>query len=159
VHSEGSVISTLWAREKIEDLQSQDWLGAQTNTPHPEIQAQIINTALEYHLMSQYTSFVAVEERVVNVGGRQRTLDVPVEIPDGVSYESVLPAEKKPQDRYSNYAGFGGGGFGATRAGAAGGGMALGRSGKPAGASAGLSTLSVTPPAPVAGPTKRLSES
>ncbi len=93
-YSDGSAIPTLWAREKIEDLQNQDWLGTQTNAPKPEIQEQIINTALEYHLMSQYTSFVAVEERVVNVGGRQRTLDVPVETPDGVSYGSVLASDK-----------------------------------------------------------------
>jgi len=91
-HSDGSAIPTLWAREKIEDLQGQDWLGAQTNSPQPEIQQQIINTALEYHLMSQYTSFVAVEERVVNIGGRQRTLDVPVDMPEGVAYDHILPS-------------------------------------------------------------------
>ena len=94
VQSEGSALSTLWAREKIEDLQSQDWLGAQTNSPHPQIQQQIINTALEYHLMSQYTSFVAVEQRVVNIGGRQRLLDVPVELPEGVP-AALAPAREK----------------------------------------------------------------
>ena len=94
-HSYGSAISTLWAREKIEDLQNQDWLGAQTNTPHPGIKQQIINTALEYHLMSQYTSFVAVEQRVVNIGGRQRLLDVPVEIPEGVSHDSSVGSNKQ----------------------------------------------------------------
>jgi hypothetical protein len=99
VHTYGSALSTLWAREKIEDLQNQDWLGAQTNTPHPEIQQQIINTALEYHLMSQYTSFVAVEQRVVNIGGRQRLLDVPVEIPEGVSHASRVVANKKTPPR------------------------------------------------------------
>jgi hypothetical protein len=40
--------------------------------------------------MSQYTSFVAVEQKVVNIGGKQRTVDVPVEMPDGVSYEGIL---------------------------------------------------------------------
>ncbi len=90
IRNDGSAIPTLWAREKIEDLQSQDWLGAQTGNPKPEIQAQIVNTALEYRLMSQYTSFVAVEQRVVNVGGKQRTVDVPVEMPEGVSYEGIF---------------------------------------------------------------------
>jgi Ca-activated chloride channel family protein len=107
-HSDGSAIQTLWAREKIEDLQSQDWLGAQTNAPKPEIKEQIINTALEYHLMSQYTSFVAVEQRVVNIGGRQRLLDVPVETPDGVSYNQILGPDKRSQKQLSTpAAGFG----------------------------------------------------
>jgi Ca-activated chloride channel family protein len=90
---DGSAISTLWAREKLEDLQNQDWLGAQTGKPDPAVKEQIVNTALEYRLMSQYTSFVAVEERVVNVGGKQRTVDVPVEMPDGVSYDGIFGAK------------------------------------------------------------------
>jgi Ca-activated chloride channel homolog len=86
-------ISTLWAREKIEDLQGRDWLGAQTGTPNPEITKQIIQVALEHRLMSQYTSFVAVEQRVVNLGGKQRTVDVPVEMPEGVSYDGIFGGE------------------------------------------------------------------
>jgi len=112
VQQEGSEIATLWAREKIEDLQSQDWLGAQTNNPHPEIQQQIINTALEYHLMSQYTSFVAVEQRVVNIGGKQRLLDVPVELPEGVP-PAMAPA---PTSLGAARLGYGmSGGFGAMK--------------------------------------------
>lgn len=87
-------IESLWARAKIEDLQSQDWIGAQTNNPIPDIKEQIIDVALQHRLMSQYTSFVAVEQRVVNVGGRQRTVDVPVEMPEGVSYAGIFGEEK-----------------------------------------------------------------
>ncbi|MBI3911402.1 MAG: VWA domain-containing protein [Armatimonadetes bacterium] len=93
VQQENSALPTLWAREKIEALQSQDWLGAQLGRPDPKVQEQIVATALEYRLMSQYTSFVAVEERIVNVGGRQRTVDVPVEMPEGVSYEGIFGDE------------------------------------------------------------------
>lgn len=98
VKADGGAIATLWAREKIEDLQAQDWVGAQTNSPKPDIQEQIVNVALEYRLMSQHTSFVAVEERVINVGGKQRTLDVPVEMPEGVSYEGIFGNEKEEQE-------------------------------------------------------------
>ena len=94
VRNDGSAIPTLWARQKIEHLQSEDWMGAQTGNPRAEIKEQIINTALEYRLMSQYTSFVAVEQRVVNVGGKQRTVDVPVEMPEGVSYEGIFGEDR-----------------------------------------------------------------
>lgn len=93
-------IESLWARAKIEDLQSQDWIGAQTNNPIPDIKEQIIDVALQHRLMSQYTSFVAVEQRVVNVGGRQRTVDVPVELPEGVSYGGIF-GEKKDMSALS----------------------------------------------------------
>jgi len=41
-------------------------------------------------LMTQFTSFVAVEDRVVNEGGTQRTVSVPVEMPQGVRYDGIF---------------------------------------------------------------------
>jgi len=120
---DGSAIQTLWARDQIEDLQNQDWIGAQTGHPIPDIKERIINTALEYRLMSQYTSFVAVEEQVVNVGGRQRTVDVPVDMPQGVSYEGVFGGpQQRVQTRGSSAFGSisGGGSFGGGRGGSGG---------------------------------------
>ncbi|MFN3651680.1 MAG: VIT and vWA domain-containing protein [Armatimonadota bacterium] len=95
-------IATLWAREKIEELQGQDWSGAQFGTPNPQIKEQIVNLALEFRLMSQYTSFVAVEQRVVNVGGKQRTIDVPVEMPDGVSYDGIFGEDAEQQVAFAD---------------------------------------------------------
>jgi len=90
VQKENAALPTLWAREKLEDLQSQDWKGAQSGNPDAKIKEQVVNLALDYRLMSQYTSFVAVEDKVVNVGGKQRRIDVPVEMPEGVSYEGIF---------------------------------------------------------------------
>lgn len=90
VQRDNTALPTLWAREKLEDLQSQDWLGAQNGNPDPTIKEQVVNLALDYRLMSQYTSFVAVEDKVVNVGGKQRRVDVPVEMPEGVSYDGIF---------------------------------------------------------------------
>jgi Ca-activated chloride channel family protein len=153
--NDGAALATIWAREKIEDLQSEDWMGAQSGHPMPEIKEKIVNTALEYRLMSQYTSFVAVEQKVVNIGGKQRTVDVPVEMPDGVSYEGIfgesqvglakanLGVMSAGASRGFNRsraagggAGFGGGGFGAGGLGGARGGAPSGPSpskGKPGG--------------------------
>jgi len=86
----GAAMPTIWAREKIEALQSQDYMGAQTGNGQPNITEQIIAVALEYRLMSRWTSFVAVEKRVVNIGGKQRLVDVPVELPDGMSHEGIF---------------------------------------------------------------------
>ena len=81
------VLATLWARRRIDDLTSQDY-----QNQKPEIREQITSLGLEYRLLTQFTSFVAVEERVVTDGGSPRRIEVPVEMPEGVSREGVFGA-------------------------------------------------------------------
>jgi hypothetical protein len=50
----------------------------------PDLKKTITQLGIEYRLMTQFTSFVAVEERVVTTGGKPRRIDVPVEVPKGV---------------------------------------------------------------------------
>jgi Ca-activated chloride channel family protein len=84
------VLATLWARTRIADLMSQDFAGIQSGSPNAEVKDEITQLGLDYRLMTQFTSFVAVEERMVTEGGRPRRIDVPVEMPQGVSYEGVF---------------------------------------------------------------------
>lgn len=109
-------LASIWARAKVEDLMDQDWMGAQMNTPKPEIKESIIEVALDYHLMTQYTSFVAVEKMVITQGGKPTTIAVPVEMPEGVSYEKTLGLALR--DKLKPGSGFGGYG-GVARRGAA----------------------------------------
>ena len=57
-HSVG--ISKLWARNQIEDLTDDYMLGGNVN--FELIQEQITNIALEYHLVSEFTSLVAIDK-------------------------------------------------------------------------------------------------
>lgn len=51
----------------------------------------VTETALTYQLLSQYTAFVAVSEEVrVEPGGQRVSVEVPVEMPEGVSYEGIF---------------------------------------------------------------------
>jgi len=84
------VLAPLWARKRIADLLARDYLGAQRGQPDAGIEEQITGLGLEYRLVTQYTSFVAVEERIVTQGGVPTTVAVPVEMPDGVSYEGIF---------------------------------------------------------------------
>jgi Ca-activated chloride channel family protein len=83
-------LAALWARRRIGDLMAQDLLGAQRNTFRADLQEAVIRLALDFKLMSQFTSFVAVEEMVVTDGGQPRRVEVPVEMPEGVSYEGIF---------------------------------------------------------------------
>jgi Ca-activated chloride channel family protein len=83
-------LASLWARAKIDDLMGQDWAGVQNGSPRPEIKQEITQLGLTYRLMTQFTSFVAVEETIVTEGGKPRRIEVPVEMPEGVSYQGVF---------------------------------------------------------------------
>jgi Ca-activated chloride channel homolog len=84
------VLATLWARTRIEDLTARDYSGIQQGTAKPEVRLAITQLGLDYRLLTQYTSFVAVEEMTITEGGQPRRIDVPVEIPEGVSYEGIF---------------------------------------------------------------------
>ena len=56
------VLATLWARRKIDDLMGQYTQGLRTGQLSPEPSEAITQLGLDYRLMTQFTSFVAVED-------------------------------------------------------------------------------------------------
>ncbi|MGZ8844243.1 MAG: VIT and vWA domain-containing protein, partial [Pyrinomonadaceae bacterium] len=84
------VLATLWARTRVDDLMSQDFNGAQRGTMKDDVKQSIIQLGLDYRLMTQFTSFVAVEEMIVTDGGQPRRIDVPVEVPEGVNRAAIF---------------------------------------------------------------------
>src|SRR5918999_1847510 len=74
----------------------QDFNGAQSGTMKEDLKQAITQLGLDYRLMTQFTSFVAVEEMVVTDGGQPRRIDVPVEVPQGVNRDAVIG------ERFSN---------------------------------------------------------
>src|SRR5262249_19627577 len=91
--SANEAISSVWGRGKVDRLMSEDYFGAQRGGVNKELKEEIIETALSHHIMTQYTSFVAVEEKVITDGGKPKTVAVPVEMPEGVTYENVFGDE------------------------------------------------------------------
>lgn len=98
------VLAPLWARKRIDWLMEQDWLGIQHGNPNKDVKGDITQLGLEFNLVTQYTSFVAVEERVVTEGGKPKTVEVPVEMPDGVSYEGIFGTEQRERLASLGYA-------------------------------------------------------
>lgn len=90
VQPQHDVLATLWARQRIDDLMAEDYNGIQRNQPREEIKEAITQIGLEYRLMTQFTSFVAVEEAPVTEGGEPRRIAVPVAIPNSVNYNMVV---------------------------------------------------------------------
>src|SRR5690606_812146 len=82
--NEHDVLATLWARKRIDELTSKSYANEEAKA---ESRTAITNIGLEFRLLTAFTSFVAVEERVVNRGGQPVKIEVPVESADGVSRE------------------------------------------------------------------------
>jgi len=84
-------ITTLWARARIE--QSLDgWRQAVTDDQRALWRARVVNDAVRYHIVTRFTSLVAVEEQVVNPGGQAAAAVVPTELPAGWQMDKVFGA-------------------------------------------------------------------
>jgi Ca-activated chloride channel family protein len=109
--AKNAALEKIWARNKVEDLMSRDWSGIQSG--NSKYKAEIIKVGLEHSLATQFTSFVAVEERTVVKDGKPVRIEVPVELPEGVSPLAVPGGSLQADQRvYSGSGGGVGSGFG-----------------------------------------------
>jgi Ca-activated chloride channel family protein len=70
----------LWARSRIAELSDYGF-----GRPSEENVKAITALGLNYNLLTQYTSFIAVREKVVNAGGATDDINQPLPLPVGVS--------------------------------------------------------------------------
>lgn len=86
------VLAKVWARQKIESLMQADFY-----TGSPAVEEEVTALALSYRLMSQYTSFVAVDakqaEHVQPAARPPRRMLVPVPLPEGTRWEGFFGGE------------------------------------------------------------------
>ena len=89
----GEGLSVLWAREKIRSLEEARFDRANAAT----IDAEILTTALDHHIVSRLTSLVAVDITPSRpVGEKLSTRAVPTQLPDGWNFGKLAAA---PQNR------------------------------------------------------------
>lgn len=76
-----SAIKYLWARERIATLDDYGKVGT-------DVKDEVTKLGLEYHLMTQYTSFIAID-KVIRETGEVVTVKQPLPLPRGVSDYAV----------------------------------------------------------------------
>jgi len=84
---EGRGMGVLWARDKIAALMD----SLRDNAPEPEIRAAVVDLALTHHLVTKYTSLIAVDRppaRPETVPLKSAAL--PTNLPDGWTYDAVF---------------------------------------------------------------------
>ena len=101
-----NAISDIWARKKIDDLLDNWHLGDKN------AKQNIVNLSIKHNLISKFTSFVAVEEKIVNPNGNNVVANIYTDLPYGWDYDAVFGnqkikmaknnAFKKTKNNYSN---------------------------------------------------------
>ena len=89
--TDGGAVSTMWARAHVASLERQQRWGEIES-----VKKEIIHTALEYDLLTKYTSFVAIQRKVINRTGNTKRTDQPQELPDGMEFSSSVSREYTP---------------------------------------------------------------
>jgi hypothetical protein len=67
----------------------EDYGGAHRGAMNPQLENTITALGLEFGIATQFTSFVAVEEQTITTGGHSRKVAVPVNMPEGMSYQGI----------------------------------------------------------------------
>jgi Ca-activated chloride channel family protein len=83
-------LASLWARTRIDNLMAQDYGGLQAGNVRKDVAEEITRLGLDYSLMTQFTSFIAVDEVVASPGEAPQRVEVPVAAPNGTAMS--LPA-------------------------------------------------------------------
>jgi Ca-activated chloride channel family protein len=80
-------VASLWARRRIDAL-----MGAAGSEGIPDdVEREVTEIGLGFHLVTEFTSFVAVDRtRVVQAGGAARVVEQPAAIPAGVNLETAV---------------------------------------------------------------------
>ncbi|MBM3323250.1 AgmX/PglI C-terminal domain-containing protein [candidate division WOR-3 bacterium] len=74
----------LWARHRIQLLADYNNLFEDSSRIK-----EVTRLGLKYNLLTRYTSFVAIDQKVRNVGGKQEVVEQPLPMPEGVSDYAV----------------------------------------------------------------------
>ena len=95
---ENDALALLWARNKIAEFD--DYSGLFNDIRG---KTEVIQLGLKYNLMTQYTSFVAVD-KIKRANGKYKVVKQPLELPENVS-ENAVPKSSGHQVGSSGYSG------------------------------------------------------
>lgn len=84
VSGQNDAVGYLWARKRVERLTDYGM-----NSSNPDVQGEVTQIGLNYHMVTPYTSFIAVVDTVRNPDGDSADVDQPLPLPLEVSNLAV----------------------------------------------------------------------
>jgi len=92
---EHDVIATLWARSRVDELMRRNDIPG------------VVALGEQFQIVTQYTSFVAVEKSRLTIDGRAMLVSIPIEMPEGQSWQGTFggtpDARQLAEDKYDNF--------------------------------------------------------
>ncbi len=104
VRDDTPALRHLWARSRIANLGDFNRIAADG-----DVMREITRLGLEHSLLTDYTSFIAVDRVVRNPGGAADTVDQPLPLPQGVSNLAVAQVPSTPEPEFALLAALAGG--------------------------------------------------
>lgn len=95
--SSNKVLGSVWARMKVDELTQALNLVSREDSKK-EMEQSIESVGLDYHIMTQFTSFVAVDELGQTQKPSDRKIAVVSETPQGVSLKKIYTPMSLPED-------------------------------------------------------------
>ncbi|MCE5231405.1 VIT and VWA domain-containing protein [bacterium] len=89
VPTDNAALPSLWARSRVDEIMIENPVEIQSGRFSPATREKILGLGLEYHLMTQFTSFVAVEKNLLAPKGEPARIDVPAAAPQGEPNETL----------------------------------------------------------------------
>lgn len=84
-----SALTQVWARARLDALMTRE---RDTPADQSKVRQEILSLALEHHLLSPYTAFVAIEEQKHPERDQAERVLVPIHLPQGTRREAFEPA-------------------------------------------------------------------
>lgn len=93
---ETKALKHLWARSRVAQLADLQKLGEDDATKR-----EILALGLKYSLLTDYTSFIAVDKLIVNRGGTGAAVDQPQPLPEGVEETALAAVPSTPEPEFA----------------------------------------------------------
>jgi Ca-activated chloride channel family protein len=94
-HAGNAALRTLWARSRVATLADNQRL-----QPDDPTRAEILRLGLNYSLLTDFTSFIAVDKVVRNPGGQSVDVDHPQPLPAGVEETALAAVPSTPEPEF-----------------------------------------------------------
>ncbi len=90
MESAHDVCKPLWARAKVDQVLLPHLAAVEQGSVPMDITQQVVSLGESFHIMTPFTSFIAVERARVTVGGKAMLVHVPIEFPQGLRWEGFF---------------------------------------------------------------------
>ncbi len=86
----GEAADRLWASRRLAALRRAGYSPELSSSEREDLTETMIGVSLDYRVLCEYTAFVAVDSERRTRGGAASTVEIPLHMPEGVSYQGVF---------------------------------------------------------------------